>query len=201
MSKIHNMQDSLDKSKVYEQQIIEHFQDIANADGVSFLDSRDIESYRTKDVDFVIDDVEMEIKCDFQGHKTGNLTYEHISSKIGNKVVGKGCFAKTTAKNIYYYLVKTGTVYELNVEELRKEVGLGFVLGNFVTRSIKNNWGSRVMEGEVTLVPFEALSDKVITNTFKVDVIELEDKKPNDLDNLDDFGDILSTIDLDNLPC
>ncbi len=199
MSKVHSMQESLDRSKAYEEQIINYFQDKANAQGVSFLDSRDIESYRAKDVDFVIDGVEMEIKCDFQGHKTGNLSYEHISSKIGNTVVGKGCFAKTTAKNIYYYLIHTGLVYELNVEELRKEVGMQFVLGNFVTRAIKNNWGGKVMEGEVILVPFESLSSKVITDTFKVDIIEFKEEN-GALDGLEDFGNILAKVDLDALP-
>ena len=54
-----------------------------------------------------------ELKSDMQAHRTGNIAYEELSHK------NPGCFARTKADHIIYYLTETGVAYVLNPHKLR----------------------------------------------------------------------------------
>ena len=58
----------------------------------------------------------VEVKTDFKAHETGNLVYELSTS--GNV----GCFEKTNAKFIFYYIPRLRVVHVLSVSLLRKYV-------------------------------------------------------------------------------
>ncbi len=64
----------------------------------------------------------VEIKTDTMAHKTGNIAYEEFSH------MNPGCFARTKANHIIYYLESTGEAYVLNPAKFR----------NFI-QEIKNN--------------------------------------------------------------
>lgn len=55
----------------------------------------------------------VEIKTDLMAHKTGNFAYEEFSHR------NPGCFARTKADHILYFLKETGEVYVLNPEKFR----------------------------------------------------------------------------------
>lgn len=55
----------------------------------------------------------IEIKTDTMAHKTGNIAYEEFSHK------NPGCFARTKADHIIYYLYHTGEAYVLNPDNFR----------------------------------------------------------------------------------
>ena len=87
-------------------------------------DVRDDVIFREFDVDFVIETtkgkyIPIEVKTDTQAHRTGNIAYEVHSSKTYQT---KGCFEKTKAKYIYYYLVATEELFRIDVKRLRMHV-------------------------------------------------------------------------------
>lgn len=84
----------------------------------SIVDVRQDKAFQSQDVDFLIEDIDrqftpIEVKTDYQAHETGNIVYELSTS--GNI----GCFEKTKAKFIYYYVPVTKTVYAISVKALR----------------------------------------------------------------------------------
>lgn len=56
----------------------------------------------------------VEIKTDLMAHKTGNFAYEEYSHK------NPGCFARTKADHILYFVKETDMVYVLNPVKFRK---------------------------------------------------------------------------------
>ena len=98
---------------------------LTNLDFTQFvLDVRNDEFFQTLDVDFVHCDKEgdfrnIEVKTDTMAHRTGNLVYEHTSNKYYNTI---GCFEKTRADIMFYYLTETDEMYTLTMYELRKYV-------------------------------------------------------------------------------
>ena len=58
------------------------------------------------------DDIDFEIVYS-DAHRTGNIAYEELSHK------NPGCFARTKADHIIYYLTETGVAYVLNPHKLR----------------------------------------------------------------------------------
>lgn len=85
------------------------------------IDVRDDTNHRLMDVDFYIKDSKnqltpIEIKTDFQAHTTGNIAYELKTS--GNI----GCFEKTKAKHVYYYLPQITTFYVISVARIREYI-------------------------------------------------------------------------------
>lgn len=87
----------------------------------SVIDVRLDKGFQDKDVDFLVEDIDrqftfIEVKTDYKAQDTGNLVYEISTS--GNI----GCFEKTQATYIIYYLPKTQTAYFLNVSKLRNYV-------------------------------------------------------------------------------
>ena len=74
------------------------------------------------DIDFIqVDgngDVnKIEVKTDRLADKTGNMVYEYWSDR---RTFSIGCFEKTQADYIFYYLINTKVLYIFNTQELRK---------------------------------------------------------------------------------
>lgn len=87
----------------------------------SVVDVRDDLRFREEDVDFLIEDInrqftKVEVKTDFMLDKTGNFAYEKESSKTYHT---QGCFEKTKADFIAYYVPNINKVYLINVGLLR----------------------------------------------------------------------------------
>ena len=58
----------------------------------------------------------IEVKTDKLADKTGNMVYEIWSDR---RIYAKGCFEKTEADYIFYYLINTKVLYIFNTQELR----------------------------------------------------------------------------------
>ena len=88
------------------------------------LDVRGDKVFQKLDVDFIQELISggfrmIEVKTDTQAHYTRNLAYEHTSNKYYNTI---GCFEKTKADYIFYYLTETKEVYILDTLRLRQYV-------------------------------------------------------------------------------
>lgn len=73
------------------------------------------------DIDFIQVDCnggvnKIEVKTDRLADKTGNMVYEIWSDR---RIYAKGCFEKTEADYIFYYLINTKVLYIFNTQELR----------------------------------------------------------------------------------
>ena len=80
--------------------------------------------FQNFDIDFIQLDIDgninkIEIKTDRLADKTGNMVYEIFSDK---RTYTKGCFEKTEADYIFYYLINTNILYIFNTYELRQWV-------------------------------------------------------------------------------
>ena len=76
------------------------------------------------DIDFVQIDGDgnankIEVKTDRVADKTGNMVYEYWSDR---RTYSAGCFEKTQADYIFYYLINTKVLYIFNTQELREWV-------------------------------------------------------------------------------
>lgn len=100
------------------------------------------EDYFEQDIDFIIEQdskqLSLEVKVDFQGHQTGNLFYEEYSTCTllpGKVQVSKGiyhqevnfdefnsqgCFEKSQANYLLYYLNNSEEILIIDFKELRK---------------------------------------------------------------------------------
>lgn len=88
----------------------------------SIVDVRDDENFRQMDVDFLIENTKrqftwVEVKTDYKAHETGNLCYEFSTS--GHT----GCFEKTMAEVMIYYLPVTETAHFVKMKDLRAYIG------------------------------------------------------------------------------
>lgn len=97
-----------------------------NGSTKNVLDVREDKLFQELDIDFIQETLyselrKIEVKTDTLAHKTGNLAYEHTSNKYYNTL---GCFEKTKADYIFYYLSEIKSVYILKVSELRNYVRL-----------------------------------------------------------------------------
>ena len=84
----------------------------------SVVDVRDDSYFQSVDVDFLVENINrqfiwMEVKTDLQTYRTGNIAYEAKTS--GNI----GCYEKTKAHYIVYYVPQSGNVYFLITSKLR----------------------------------------------------------------------------------
>ena len=84
----------------------------------SVVDVRDDLEFQKKDIDFLVENLRrqftsIEVKTDFKAHETGNLVYELSTS---NNI---GCFEKTQAKYIVYFVPELKEAYWINVKALR----------------------------------------------------------------------------------
>ena len=87
----------------------------------SVVDVRADKNFQEDDIDFLVENTKrqfagVEVKTDYKAHETGNLVYELSTS--GNV----GCFDKTKAVYIAYYVPGDKTVYFLDVAALRKYI-------------------------------------------------------------------------------
>ena len=90
---------------------------------VQVLDVRHEPKFQKMDVDFIAithtkNYVFVEVKTDEKAHESGNIVYE-ISSN-GNL----GCFARTDADYVYYYVRQTGDCHLINVRALRDYIDM-----------------------------------------------------------------------------
>lgn len=90
----------------------------------TILDVRNDKFFQELDIDFIQETKQgevrkIEVKTDTIAHKTGNLAYEHTSNKYYNTI---GCFEKTRADYIFYYLTETGELYILHTNTLRSYI-------------------------------------------------------------------------------
>lgn len=97
---------------------------LRNSQTSNVLDVRDDKVFQKLDVDFIQELISggtrmIEVKTDTQAHYTKNLAYEHTSNKYYNTI---GCFEKTKADYIFYYLTETKEVYILDTLRLRQYV-------------------------------------------------------------------------------
>ena len=84
----------------------------------SVVDVRHDKKFQSQDIDFLVENTErqftsIEVKTDFQAHTTGNIAYE--LSSCGNL----GCFEKTQAQYIFYYVPADKKVYMIDVVAMR----------------------------------------------------------------------------------
>lgn len=97
----------------------------SNLKGIrSVVDVRLDKRYQQEDVDFLIETYDrqfykVEVKTDSKADRTGNLAYEFESSKTYHT---PGCFEKTKADYIAYYVPNIDTVFQINVGLLRDYV-------------------------------------------------------------------------------
>lgn len=120
------------------------------------VDVRDDKTFQEKDIDFLVENLDrqftsVEVKTDFKAHETGNIVYEVTTS--GHM----GCFEKTEAKYIAYYIPKSEEVHLIDVKKLRSYI-----------HSIQpepKNMGDNAMG---FLLPIEDLKkNKVIVTTYE----------------------------------
>lgn len=122
----------------------------------SVVDVRDDKNFREQDIDFLVENLErqfasFEVKTDFKAQNTGNIVYEIQTS--GNL----GCFEKTKAQYIAYYIPAMKTVYFINTVAFR-------------TYLHKARPEERKMGDNATgfLIPIEDLKrEKVIRRTYE----------------------------------
>lgn len=87
----------------------------------SIWDCSDDKYFQSKDIDILAlkqdgQITKIEVKADRQAHRTGNLAWEQKTS--GNI----GCFAKTEADYIMYYVVGNGSLYIFQPKVLRRYI-------------------------------------------------------------------------------
>ena len=84
----------------------------------SVVDVRMDKDFQEKDIDFLVENdkrqfTAIEVKTDFKAHETGNLVYELSTSRH------IGCFEKTEAKYVMYYIPASKVVHMIDVVALR----------------------------------------------------------------------------------
>lgn len=119
------------------------------------IDVREDKGFQEKDIDFLVEDINrqitfVEVKTDYQAQDSGNIVYEVSTS--GNK----GCFEKTEAKYVIYFIPKTQVAYFIDVPKLR----------NYV-KSTNHRLVSMGDYAKGYLLPIHELSkEKVIVDSF-----------------------------------
>lgn len=88
---------------------------------INLIDVSKDKWFQRLDIDFIqiTDDGinKIEVKTDRIADRTGNMVYELYSDK---RYHTKGCFDKTEADYIFYYLINTNILYIFNTQELRQ---------------------------------------------------------------------------------
>ena len=93
---------------------------------IKLMDVTKDEWFQQFDIDFIQQDIfhninKIEVKTDRLADKTGNMVYEIWSDK---RVYSKGCFEKTEADYIFYYLINTRMLYIFKTIDLRAWIRL-----------------------------------------------------------------------------
>lgn len=86
-------------------------------------DVRKDKKYQKRDIDFIIKkdnkDIKLEVKTDARACSTGNIVYETYSNTKYNTV---GCFDKTRANYILYYVLYTNVLYIIDINKFRLRI-------------------------------------------------------------------------------
>lgn len=147
----------LERGKIGEEIFIKQARHYFGKDRVMDLRGTIIE--RAYDVDFAtpwsnkdytcMDWCKIEVKTDYQARWTGNLCFEYTSSENGLKTT-PGCFMRTDADLLVYYLYGTDDVYIMETNTLK-----AFALNH------SERWKTRRNEkgGLLYLIPLEELED------------------------------------------
>lgn len=117
-----NFKKDLEIGVIGEEVVLKFLENMPTIDEV--IDVRNEKKWQQFDVDFLAYTdknviVPIEVKSDNLAHVTGNIAYEVLSNKHYNT---KGCFEKTRARYIYYFLTKTKQLYQIDVKKLRNHV-------------------------------------------------------------------------------
>lgn len=112
----------LQTGKKGEKVVIDFLRDLEGITDV--LDVSGINTFQKLDIDLVCvqesgEYIPVEVKTDTMTHKTGNVVYEVYSNK---RYGTQGCFEKTKAKYIFYYLEKVDHLYIFITDKLRNYV-------------------------------------------------------------------------------
>ncbi len=90
---------------------------------INLIDVSKDKWFQQFDIDFIQvtkDEInKIEVKTDRIADRTGNMVYEVYSNK---RFYTLGCFEKTEADYIFYYLINTNILYIFNTQELREWV-------------------------------------------------------------------------------
>lgn len=90
---------------------------------INLIDVSKDKWFQQFDIDFIQvtnDEInKIEVKTDRIADKTGNMVYEVYSDK---RFYTLGCFEKTEADYIFYYLINTNILYIFDTQELREWV-------------------------------------------------------------------------------
>lgn len=110
----------LKTGEVGEKITMEYLSSIENFDCI--LDVRDNKLFQKIDVDFLVltkDNIMLpvEVKSDTMAHRTNNIVYETVSNRKTGSI---GCFEKTRAKYMYYYLTVPQELYVIDVIKLQE---------------------------------------------------------------------------------
>ena len=122
----------------------------------SVVDVREDKHYQEADIDFLVENIDrqfcsIEVKTDYKAHETGNVVYEVTTS--GNI----GCFEKTKAEYIAYFVPHSEELHMINVEKFRKYI-----------RSLNQQPKDMGDNASGYLIPIEELKEKkVIVHTYE----------------------------------
>ena len=134
--------------------IIQHLKSLSSETPI--IDVTSDQKYRNQDIDLLWGTETIEIKVDT--YTTGNFFFETQSNKERGT---PGCFMYTKADWIYYYFIKTKTLYKLPMPETRMWFEQN--INKFAERSTKTSCGGP--QGYYTtvgrLVPISMLADYV----------------------------------------
>lgn len=93
--------------------------------GEKLIDTRKIEYFMEKDIDFILDDIfsnqTFEIKTDYLAHRTGNIPWEKYSY-YSDSFKTTGCFEKTEATYLVFYIYHLKKLIFYRTKELREYV-------------------------------------------------------------------------------
>lgn len=88
------------------------------------IDVRQDKKYQKWNIDFILKTsdnrtIKIEVKTDAKTRYTGNIAYETYSNKKYNTI---GCFEKTRANYILYYVLNTNILYVIDIKKFKLRV-------------------------------------------------------------------------------
>jgi hypothetical protein len=147
----YKFKEDIERGEIGENIIYNYFINLSNVNNV--IDVRDDEKYRDMDIDFIVifsngEKLNIEIKTDYEAHKTGNLPYEYRSNIKNNTI---GCLEKTKADYVFWYIYENQKIYKMDIKSVKKFI-----------HSYKNKYSQIDMGDNAKgyLLPIEWLKDE-----------------------------------------
>lgn len=166
---VHNFKKSINTGYCGEQIIKSYFE--TNPNIADVIDVSKDKAYQNKDIDFIVkfkngDSVSVELKTDT--YDTGNIFYEAISNQEYNVL---GCMAKSKAKCLLYYFIKTKELYVIDFKAYKKWVNDNNE--RFAKKKIKNvnRYGNDITHSVGFLIPKKVFEKEMIGH-FNKKIIE-----------------------------